>query len=76
MALSFYFPPGSISDQYGNSLTTVTVQQNVTMVVSVNADVAKTSQSVQDFAEVIAIAVLILIVLLLFKSSYVGLIAL
>jgi len=46
------------------------------MVVSVNADVAKTSQSVQDFAEVIAIAVLLLIVLLLLKSSYVGLVAL
>jgi hypothetical protein len=76
MALSFFFPPGSISDQYGNSLTTATVQQNVTMVVSVNADVAKTSQSVQDFAEVIAIVVLFLIFLLLLKSSYVGLVAL
>jgi hypothetical protein len=46
------------------------------MVVSVNADVAKTSQSVADFAGIIAMAVLALIVLLLLKSSYVGLVAL
>jgi hypothetical protein len=76
LALSFYFPPGSIEDQYGNSLTTVTVEQNVTVVAGVNSQVAKTTKSVQDFSGPFSMAILILILLLLIKSSYTGLIAL
>ena len=45
-SLSFSFTPGTITDQYGNVLTTVTVESNVTVTTGVNEEVAAISDSV------------------------------
>jgi hypothetical protein len=75
-ALSFSFTPGSITDQYGNVLTTVTVSQNVTIVTGLNAQVASVTQPVKDVTMIVSVLLLALLILLLVKSSYAGLIAL
>ncbi len=45
LALSFSFSPGSISDQFGNILTTVTVNQTIVVSTGLTPSIAEASVS-------------------------------
>lgn len=73
-SLSFSFTPGSITDQYGNVLTTVTVQQNITIITGINEDVVNTAQPVEQATFAVTLCLLLVIGLLLLKNNYPALI--
>jgi hypothetical protein len=74
-SLSFYFAPGSISDQYGNILTVVTVTQNVTGSAGVNAQVSQINTKLKSGTQVITYILLIVLALFFIKGGYPALIS-
>ena len=73
-ALSFSFTPGTIADQYGNILTTVTVNSTVTVTTGVNEEIAAVSDTVSSGAKVVTYIFLALLALFFIKSGYPALI--
>ena len=74
-SLSFYFAPGTISDQYGNILTVVTVTQNITTSIGVNAQVSQINSKLNSGTQAISYILLLVLVLLFIKGGYPALIS-
>lgn len=75
-ALSFSFEPGTIVDQYGNILTTVTFEATVTETPGVTEAVAKAAEPVTTGTEIVSYILLALLGLFFIKSGYPALITL
>ena len=76
LALSFSFSPGSVSDQFGNILTTVTVNQTVVVSTGLTPSIAEASVSLSSIISYVSYLLLALIAILLIKNNYAALICL
>jgi len=70
MALQLAFPPGSIMDNSGNGLAQSSISIQVATLVTIPADIQRSSEAVKSQTNVISMVLIVILFLMMIKLSY------